>query len=353
MPFLKNLWYVAANASELDAEMVSRTICNEKIVMYRTSDGEVVALQDRCPHRFVPLSMGKRVGDTLRCGYHGLRFAADGQCAEMPNDDTADISRVCIRSYPAVQRYGVVWIWMGDKELADPELIPTFDFITDEAYEGAQGYLHVKANYQLITDNLLDLSHVHYLHPAVDHGADFNTFQNKVKAEGDEVWSMLWRPNLKFPEERLTWMGLPLDVRIDGQGHSRWTAPSLELVYTAWFEHGKSAEEGARSPSAHLITPETETTSHYFWAVGRTYQTHDKELTAKTAEMVSGIFTMEDGPMIEAQQAAMGESTDFLDHKPLILKADAAGVLARRTLKRRIKNEQDSKSAVSVVTAAG
>ena len=352
MPFLKNLWYVAANADELDADMVSRTICNEKIVMFRTSTGEVSALEDRCPHRFVPLSMGHRVDDTLQCGYHGLRFGADGSCVDMPNDPGADTRRACIRSYPAVLRYGVVWIWMGDKELADPATIPTFDFITDPNYACAQGYLHIKANYQLITDNLLDLSHVHYLHPAVDHGADFHTFENKVRAEGDMVWSMLWRPDLKFPDARLDFMGLPKGVTIDGQGHSRWTAPSLELVYTAWFERGKTAEDGVQSPSAHLVTPETEYSSHYFWAVGRTHQTQDAELTARTAEMVHKIFTTEDGPMIEAQQEAMGDNTDFLDHKPMILKADAAGVLARRMLKRRIKEERAGASAETVATAA-
>lgn len=352
MPFLKNLWYVAANASELDAELVSRTICEEPIVMFRTASGEMAALQDRCPHRLVPLSMGRREGDTIRCGYHGLAFAANGSCAEMPNDPGTDASRVCVRSYPAVERYGVVWVWMGDKALADPATIPTFDFITADNYASAQGYLHVKANYQLITDNLLDLSHVHYLHPAVDLGADFNTFKNKVKTEGDEVWSMLWRPDLSLSDDRLEYMGLPTGVVIDGEGHGRWVAPSLELVHTAWFERGKTAEEGVRTPSAHLVTPETQHTSHYFWAVGRTHQIHDTDLTATTAEMVRKIFTTEDGPMIEAQQRAMGDSTDFLDQKPMILKADAAGVLARRILKRRIKEERAGKRPELTATAA-
>ena len=352
MPFLKNLWYVAANASELDADVVSRTICNEKIVMFRTSTGEVTALQDRCPHRFVPLSMGQRVGDTLRCGYHGLRFGADGSCAEMPNDPDADSGRVCVRSYPAVQHYGVVWIWMGDKELADPDLIPEFSFITDENYACAQGYLNIKANYQLITDNLLDLSHVHYLHPDVYQGGDFATFTNKVRADGDAVWSMLWRPDLKFDAERVKMMGFAPDAIIDGEGHSRWTAPSLMLVYTAWFERGKTAEQGSRSPSAHLITPETEHSSHYFWAIGRTNRIDDAEMTARAAAMVNKVFTTQDAPMIEAQQEALGENTDFLDQKPIILKADAAGVLARRTLKRRIKQEQGEAGTVAIATAA-
>jgi phenylpropionate dioxygenase-like ring-hydroxylating dioxygenase large terminal subunit len=352
MPFLRNLWYVAANAGELDTPLVSRTICNERIVMYRKESGEVVALEDRCPHRFVPLSLGQRVGDSLRCGYHGLLFAPDGSCAEMPNDADGDIGRVCVRSYPAIERYGVVWIWMGDDQLADPAKIPEFGFITDDAFTGAQGYLHIKANHQLITDNLLDLSHVHYLHPTVNQGGNFATFKNKVRAEGHEVWSMLWRPNLSFSADRIEMMGLSPDAIIDGEGHSRWTAPSLMYVYTAWAERGNDPQEHACSPSAHLITPETEYTSHYFWAIGRNFNIEDEEMTRISAEMVHNVFTTQDGPMIEAQQADMGQSIDFLKHKPIILKADAAGVLARRTLHRMIKQEQTVSDNQFVETAA-
>ena len=338
MSFLKNAWYVAANARELDGGLVSRMICNEQIVMFRTESGGVAALQDRCPHRFVPLSMGQRVGDTLQCGYHGLRFGADGACADMPNDRDNTVLKPCVQAYPAVERYGVVWLWMGRADLADPAKIPEFSFITDETFAVSQGHLQIKANYQLIADNLLDLSHVHYLHPEIDQGGHFSQFRNEVRVEGDTIWSMLWRPDLTFSPERKALHGLAGDV-IDGQGHSRWDAPGVILVFTAWFERGRSAEEGAQSPSAHLITPETEFTSHYFWATGRNTNIQDHEATRQGAAATHRIFTTQDGPMIEAQQVAMGATTDFLEQKPIILKADAAGVAARRLLKRKIAQE--------------
>jgi phenylpropionate dioxygenase-like ring-hydroxylating dioxygenase large terminal subunit len=166
MAFLRNTWYVAANAYELDEGIVARASCNEKIVMFRTSTGAIAALEDRCPHRFVPLSMGKRVGDTVQCAYHGLRFDAMGKCIEAPNDDDKQKERICVKSYTAVERYAVIWLWMGDAERADPETIPDFSFFSNkEKFGSCQGYSHIKANYQLIVDNLLDLSHVHYLHP--------------------------------------------------------------------------------------------------------------------------------------------------------------------------------------------
>ena len=347
MTFLKDVWYVAANAFELDEGLVSRTICNEPIVMFRTASGEVAALQDRCPHRFVPLSMGKRVGDTLQCGYHGLSFGADGACADMPNDRDNSVLRPCVKSYPAVERHGVVWLWIGPADQADPAKIPEFTFITDQRYAVARGYLNIKANYQLISDNLLDLSHVHYLHPEIDLGGHFATFKNEVRVEEETIWSMLWRPNLNFDEKRRNLYGFKT-AEVDGQGHSRWNAPGVILVFTAWFERGKTAEEGVQSPSAHLITPETEFTSHYFWATGRTFDIENEEVTRANGAMVQRIFTTQDGPMIEAQQVAMGETTDFLEQKPIILKADAAGVAARRLLKRKLLAQAKAGAASSI-----
>ncbi|KMS51658.1 hypothetical protein V474_03240 [Novosphingobium barchaimii LL02] len=347
MPFLKNTWYVAANAPELDQDMVSRMICGEQIVMFRTSTGEVSAIQDRCPHRFVPLSMGRRVGDSLECGYHGLRFDGTGACVDAPNDDDNQKARACVKSYRAVERYSVVWIWMGDPALADEEKIPAFEFLADqENYTCCQGYSHIKGNYQLISDNLLDLSHIHYLHPGIHEGSSFADFTNKVQRDGDTVWSMLWRHHYHVDAAKRPFFGMPGDAEdVEGQGHARWDAPGVLFVNTAWWDHGSSFEEGVRTPNAHLITPETETTSHYFWASGRNFARDNEAVTTATAATMKNVFETQDGPMVEAQQRDMGHSTDFLDHKPIILKADAAGVMARRIMSQKIRAEQPSKNA--------
>jgi phenylpropionate dioxygenase-like ring-hydroxylating dioxygenase large terminal subunit len=347
MPFLKNTWYVAANAYELDEGMVSRKICNQPIVMYRTSTGAIAALHDRCPHRFVPLSMGKRVGDTVQCGYHGLRFDATGACAEAPNDDDAQRARICVTAYPAVERYAVVWLWMGDPALATPETIPDFSYLTNrEKFAVCQGYTHIKGSYQLLSDNLLDLSHIHYLHPQISSDrADFNTYTNEVKVDGETVWSMLWRHkhDLGMQAKMLGFAS----TEGEGQGHSRWDAPGVLLVETAYWEKGKSIEHGIETPSSHLITPETETTCHYFWGSGRTYALDNEQMSQMIAQTMKTVFETQDGPMVEAQQRDMGEITDFLDMRPTILKADAAGVLARRVLKKKIRDEQARESATA------
>ncbi|MCE7797569.1 aromatic ring-hydroxylating dioxygenase subunit alpha [Sphingobium sufflavum] len=338
MTFLKHAWYVAAHVHELAEGLVSRTICNEPIVMYRTESGAVAALQDRCPHRFVPLSMGKRVGDTLQCGYHGLAFDTTGACASAPNDPQQQ-ARICVKAYAVEERYNIVWLWMGAPETADPALIPAFDFLSDtEHYAVARGYSHIKANYELLTDNLLDLSHVHYLHSGVHDEVHFSQFDNKLKVEGDTVWSMLWRNNYPLNPAKQKMMELPFPI-VDGQGHSRWNPPANILVDTAYWQQGTSAQDGLRSPSAHLFTPETESTTHYFWASGRTNDIHNEPRTRVTEERMKLLFETEDGPMCEAQQAYLGTETDFLDAKPIILKADAAGVAARRVTRRKRREE--------------
>lgn len=341
MTFLKNAWYVAAHAHELDDGLVSRKICDEPIVMFRTSGGAVAALADRCPHRFVPLSKGKRVGDTLQCGYHGLVFDANGACVGAPNDEQQK-ARICVRSYAIVERYALIWLWLGAPEQADADLIPTFEFVSNtERYAVARGYSHINAQYEFLADNLLDLSHVHYLHPGIHDGANFADFENKVKVEDDTVWSMLWRHDYRLDAARQKQMDLYADV-VDGQGHSRWNAPGNLLVDTGYWEKGKTMAEGLASPSAHLLTPETEHSTHYFWASGRTNDIHNVERTRITEQKMHHIFETQDGPMCEAQQIALGGDNDFLAARPIILRADAAGVAARRILKRKLREEADT-----------
>ena len=341
MPFLKNAWYVAAAANELDEPMVSRTICNQPVVLFRNSDGSPAAIHDRCPHRFVPLSMGKRVGDTIQCGYHGLAFDGTGACVDAPHDDDSQKARACIKGYAVAEKHKWVWIWMGESAEANPDLIPDFSFFDEtEKFTSCQGYSHLKGNYQLISDNLLDLSHIHYLHPGIHEGSNFEDFTNKVKREGDTVYSMLYRHHYHIDAAKRGMYGLgegPEDV--EGQGHARWDAPGVLFVDTAFWDHGKTIDEGYRTPNAHLITPETETTSHYFWGSGRTFMKDVPQVTEMTAATMKNVFETQDGPMVEAQQRDMGESTDFLNHKPIILKADAAGVMARRIMQQKIRAE--------------
>ncbi|MEO6378470.1 MAG: Rieske 2Fe-2S domain-containing protein, partial [Caulobacteraceae bacterium] len=155
--FLKNSWYQAAWSAELTAEdLLARTICGEPLVFFRNPDGAVQALYDRCPHRFAPLSRGTVNEGRLTCGYHGLVFDGSGACVHNPHGPPP--RRTVVRPYPAVERHRAIWVWMGDPQAADPSLLPDLAFI-DETPEIAtiSGYMPTRANYELLSDNILDL----------------------------------------------------------------------------------------------------------------------------------------------------------------------------------------------------
>ena len=162
--FLRNYWYVAATDAEIGRKPLARTILGEPIVFFRTEAGAPVAMEDRCAHRHLPLSMGKLVGDELQCHYHGLRFGTDGRCTRIPGQE--QIPRGAkVKTYPVAERYHWIWIWMGDPALADPAAITDFHWLDDPNHWGAKSsYLHVEANWQLVVDNLLDLTHLAFVH---------------------------------------------------------------------------------------------------------------------------------------------------------------------------------------------
>jgi len=337
--YLRNTWYAAAHEYELEGEFLARTICDVPLVMFRRADGSIAAIHDRCPHRFVPLSMGKRVGDTMQCGYHGLRFAGDGSCAELPFEHGQERPDVCVDAYPVVGRDTIVWVWMGDADKADPTLIPDFWPLRDPEMRSAKGVSHFQCNYQIFCDNLLDLSHIHYLHPGIHDGSNFANFRNEVSVEGNTIWSMLYRPGYVLDDKKREAWGLAGET-CDGQGHSRWTVPGVLLVETAYWEPGTDGRgHVAKMPSTHLITPESEFSTHYIWASSRNFGPAEPEAIQANADQVRAIFETQDGPMAEAAQRAMGRETDLLKLRPAILKADKAGVIARRLLQRLIREQ--------------
>ena len=162
--WIRNAWYVAAWAKQVtEGEPFARIYLDEPVVLYRTTDGAVTALEDRCCHRLAPLSRGRIEGDNLRCMYHGLMFDPSGACVEIPGE-TRIPEKYRVRRYPVVERQNVIWIWMGDEALADPGDIIDWPYLDDPAWPYEGGYLHYKSNYQLIVDNFLDFSHLPYVH---------------------------------------------------------------------------------------------------------------------------------------------------------------------------------------------
>jgi phenylpropionate dioxygenase-like ring-hydroxylating dioxygenase large terminal subunit len=182
--FLSNIWYVAAWADEVAENLLARTILSKHLVLYRKSDGQVVAMDDRCPHRFAPLHMGNRVGDHIECSYHGLRFDCSGRCVFNPHGNGEIPKKAMVQTYPLVERYGLLWIWMGDKDRADQALIPEFSFLTDPTFQNVKGYTLAEGHYELMTDNIMDLGHIEFLHP----GPPGKRCSTSCKGRGHSEW---------------------------------------------------------------------------------------------------------------------------------------------------------------------
>jgi len=336
MSFLRNAWYVAAWPDELGRAPLRRIFLNQPVVMYRTEAGVPVALTDSCPHRFVPLSLGHLEQDDIVCCYHGLRFAPDGQCTLNPHGDGGIPRAARLRAYPLAERHGAVWIWMGDAA-ADPARIPDFTILGDaQRFATVQGVMHVAANYQLITDNLLDLSHVQFLHPGL-RVANPVRQRHEMKQEGDTVWSYFWRDEGE-PNKLLQLLGWPAGQRGDSRAHMRWDAPCLMLLDVGMTGIGQPPEAGMAAPSAHLLTPETETSTHYFWAFMRDTAREDAALSEKIRALGIQAFAMEDKPVIEAQQRNLG-GAELMSLGPALLYPDAAAIRARRVLATRLAAE--------------
>ena len=190
--FLKDYWYVAAWDHEIADGLLARTLLGEPVVLFRTADGTAVALEDHCCHRGLPLSMGKPVGEGLQCGYHGLTFDRTGACVAVPGQSQVPPG-ASVRAYPLVERWHWLWIWMGDPERADPALIPDWWWLDHPDWDLVKGkHLHIQCHYELITDNLLDLSHLAYVHLATIGTGSITEFPITTEREDDLVRVTRW-----------------------------------------------------------------------------------------------------------------------------------------------------------------
>jgi phenylpropionate dioxygenase-like ring-hydroxylating dioxygenase large terminal subunit len=343
MAFIRDAWYCAGFTVGLKAgELKPLTILNEAVVLYRQSDGAAKALADRCPHRFAPLSKGKICDREVQCGYHGLRFNADGHCTHNPHGDGSIPKAATVRAYPVLERHGALWIWMGEPAQADPGKLPDFSEVEQRpGWTRVEGYLHVRANYQLMIDNLLDLSHVPFLHPFLGGGAppppEFRP-DIRMETQGDAVVAISEFHSMpNTPLYQMLWeRGAPPDI-VDMRANITWHPPSMLMLDTGAKPVDQPREHGPSAPIAHWLTPETETTTHYFWAQARDRFVGNDEVSAQIAAGIDGAFRNEDEPMIEACQQNMG-TADLMSLKPLLLQTDGPAVRARRVIQMKLES---------------
>lgn len=332
MTFIRNLWYVAAWAEEIGENLLSRTILGEQILLYRDSAGRAIAIGNRCPHRFAPLSEGRRVEhDVVECPYHGLRFDGTGKCVFSPHEDGRIPRRAAVASYPLAEKYSVLWIWMGDPALADEASIPDFGQIDHPDYATVKGYTCIEANYELVADNLLDLSHTQFVHANFFEAPAVLKAKHEVSQEGGTVYSRRWVPATPAPNAFRRLLDNPDDL-VDHWLRVRWNAPGLHRLDVGVVPHGDpEIPSSARREGSHLLTPETATSTHYFYANSRNYRIDSPEEDEKIREWHRIGFGEQDKPMIEKVQKMMG-TPDLLSLNPVFLSIDTAAGRARRVM---------------------
>jgi phenylpropionate dioxygenase-like ring-hydroxylating dioxygenase large terminal subunit len=332
--WLENCWYQAAWSHELATmPLLSRTILNREVLVFRDPSAALCAIEDRCPHRFAPLSSGTLQDGAIQCGYHGLAFNGQGQCVLNPHG--AITSSMRVRAYPVVERHEAAWIWMGS-EAADPSLLPALDFI-DATPDTAKffGYMDTAANYQLLTDNILDLSHADYLHPQSLGG--IMTGARTTTKEEDGEFIVQWLSSDCVPPPAFLSM-VPPPARADIWTEVRWRAPAVMILGTGANPTGTPRDPAMEATTLHNITPASPTRSHYFFCSTRKFNVEDAHFNQMLSGIITEAFRSEDKPMLEKQQRSMG-TAEFWSLKPVLLNIDAGAVKVRRLLAQMIEVE--------------
>lgn len=346
--YVKNAWYVASWASEVSRELKAITILERPVVLYRTSAGEAVAMEDRCCHRRVPLSLGSVVGDNVQCGYHGYTFAPSGACVEIPNQKQIPPSAK-VQTFPVHEKHHLIWIWMGDPSLADKGLIPNFSALDDSSHAWKGDYLHASANYRLITDNLSDLSHLTFVHKSTIGNQATALATIDVESSERSVVQTRWMIDTPPPPTYQKLLGL--EENIDRWQIVSFLPPSNIQIRTGGREPSTGIKQITEADKIcmyafHAITPETATTSHYFWAQTHNYRINEPDVTEALFNEIKKAFN-EDLRIFAAQQAAILKDENL---EEVSCRADGPQIQTRRLVDRLLEAERSTTSKKELVS---
>jgi phenylpropionate dioxygenase-like ring-hydroxylating dioxygenase large terminal subunit len=347
--FLRNTWYVAMWAGDLEIGQVERReIIGEPMAIYRGSDGTVAAITDQCAHRFAPLSQGRVCGDRLECPYHGLQFGRTGACEHNPHGSGRITPQLHLRSYPVVERHTLLWIWMGDAE-PTPDTIPDFSHLDDDApgIVSKRDWMVLDVDDRLMADNLLDLSHANYLHDGLlgHRGLEDAEVEIREEIEPTGVTSLYVTRTSRdvVPPHLFDLMFRNDGAPVDTWAEMRWNAPGVLRNHAGVTEPGATREEGLILIGSHLLTPIDERRTAYHIAavqLGAAAPVDDAEVSETLSRLRRFAFEEQDRPMVEAQQRAYDRAGGPDAIRPVMLSIDRGPLRARQILAGLIADEQ-------------
>lgn len=350
--YVTNHWYAAAWSQEVAEKPFTRTLLDERVVMFRDGERKIAALLDRCPHRLAPLSMGECVNGNIRCGYHGMEFDGAGACVNIPGQ-TIIPSTAKVRSFPAVERYGLVWLWMGDATKADESLLPMVRRYGAEGWAVlGGGYQRHAANFRIEIENLMDPAHTTFLHKQTigNPAAKNEPVQVKhVEEHGEKgIAAFRWlnnTPPSPFDRQGMTFNE---DQKMDRAQFFYFFLPSISMVEIVSMHAGQEKTEenmdkGMRTFSYKFLTPESEKATHFFWLHVRNYRVGDTEWEKGLRAGLDKTY-IEDNDMCSAIQLEQ-EQTGLRQQTGIAI--DRAPVMAMRELERMISAEHGVVEAAS------
>jgi phenylpropionate dioxygenase-like ring-hydroxylating dioxygenase large terminal subunit len=330
--YIRNTWYPLTWSRGVGRSLSSHPIIGERVVVFRSTEGRVVAMEDACPHRLLPLSMGKLKGDQIECGYHGLTFDCAGSCTRVPGQDMIPPSAK-VRTYPTHENMGMVWIWMGDPALADTSKVfdlPQYHSAEWSAVEGDA--LEIKANYLSLADNLCDPAHVSFVH---------------LSTLGTAASEDIPVQHQEYPGKLLTWRwvldspAIPLFAKlgrfsgnVDRWHYYHYHAPSIAVIDFGSAAANTGAQDGGGEGrvqifACHFITPVDEETSIDHWLHVKNFQADDA-LNRSLSDSFREAFA-EDKAILEAIQL---NEKRLAGRKTIKIAIDAAPRRMRRMIEK-------------------
>jgi len=336
-----NTWYVACTPDEIAEKPLGRRICGQHMVIFRGADNHVAVLEDFCPHRGAPLSLGFVKDGNLTCGYHGLALDCQGHAAHMPGQRIDAFPAA--RAFPAIERYGFIWVWPGEAAIADPALIHPLDWAESPDWAYGGGLFHIQCDYRLMIDNLMDLTHETYVHAGSIGQKEIDEAPVETAVIDGQVVTQRFMWDIDAPpfwRAALRGAGLADDVKVDRWQICRFTAPSHVLIDVGVAHQGHGGRDApaqyrANSIVVDFITPETDTSHWYFWGMARNFAPQDQALTDRIRAGQGAIFT-EDMDMLELQQR---NHLNFPQRRLMKLNIDGGGIRARQILDKMMANE--------------
>lgn len=332
-------WWVGATSAEIGGSLLSRWLLDRRVVLFRKRNGEIAALEDRCPHRAAPLSKGTIVDDDVICPYHGFRYDAAGRCVKVPSQ-TSVPNAIRVRAFPARERAGFVWLWMGDQAAADDALLPDAPWTTDRDFLQIDGHTSVAANYMLIQENILDLTHFSHLHAnslqqqGWDKGPDEVEITDRTVLIRKITKGLALAPFMAMP------MGLEPDAIVDRDDWGLFHSPGCHYGGSdvSWPDAKSNERNAWHWRIMHCTTPASATETHYWWRVSQDFAQDQPDTTEIVVKVTNAAFD-EDKDIIEEIQRTYNGDYRGAEGPEYSVGADRAAIAARRIVARMLEAE--------------